>query len=84
MLTQSMNVNGDSNQNIDCPLSSLDTSWAVNSFLASIDVSGLLIFANILDPHSNQQNFGPDLDPNRHSDSIPERIYSDSVPEQIF
>ena len=38
---------------------------AVNSFLASGDYCRLrLTFANSLDPDQDQQNVGPDLDPN--------------------
>ena len=38
---------------------------SVNSFLANGDFRHLLIaFANILDPDQDQQNIGPDLDPN--------------------
>ena len=38
-----------------------------NSFLARLDFCHLLltvVFANSLDPDQNQQNVGPDLDPN--------------------
>ena len=37
----------------------------INSFLASSDFCHLLkTFANSLDPDQDQQNVGPDLDPN--------------------
>ena len=47
-------------------LSDLCKQVELNSFLASGDFCHLLIivFANSLDPDQDQQNVGPDLDPN--------------------
>ena len=43
----------------------LDTRKALTLCLASCDFCRLLItFANSLDPDQDQQNVGPDLDPN--------------------
>ena len=51
--------------------------WILKFFLDSGDFCCLLIaFANSLDPDQDQQNFGPDLDPNYLTlNSIPERIF---------
>ena len=47
-----------------------------NSVLASGDFCHLLIFfANSLDPDQDQQNVGPDLDPNCLSDSVQKKFF---------
>ena len=62
--TQSLDVDEDSDQNVMSSPAGY-VSMSANSSLASGDFCRLLItFANSLDPDQDQQNVGPDLDPN--------------------